>query len=599
MKVDSTTHRAVALPGVDATMSARVAVAPQGPKGSALLEVDDGGYHSVTAVEVCPHDGVPDGVLALPEDLHGEQRLADGVRWWLRERPAVEARSVVLELTTAREPERAAREIVSSGLAGALLSPTSDGFKPIVIGGSTYHVKEVRADRGRDGIVRIGPQTSVELFAPGTRAGVDMVILADVSWSMDVADVPKSGGGYLKRIEVLKRSLRALLAERVQAFGPASQVALLAFDTQARQRFPASGGMAQLDAAAPRTVVDGFRKAVDQLAPREGSHTNIERALHSAAELLHKYNRPANKRVIVLVSDGAHCPPRRDEDTGRVFAALEEPVSLMQHLHRDMRIRLHAVGISTKEWFDRRCEPDPTLLPDHRLLQKLLDAGGGGKPTIGGEGDVGGFFSDLAAGLRYPVPGRLSAAAPLRLDPALLRRIAPRQRTPAHSRDVAALRQALGRTAPVVYAASTRLFGEVLFRKGYLGGLESALLDEVPDNDAEFAANLRATLRRLQIVPPQASDVPSVQKWTDLLHRMDRAVDAEGDLSEIARLCRSESQRIPDVAVAVLCTLEKDLQRMARELSKLPSPSAGHAGRPALAGPAILAITPTIPPMRN
>jgi Mg-chelatase subunit ChlD len=591
VKVDSTTHRTVAVPSAAAGVSVRLAVSLKGPQGPALLEVDDGGRRTAVAVDVQRHDGVPDAALVVPQDLHDELGLGDGGRWTLRQRPAVRASGLVLEPATVREPDRMTREIAAGGLAGALLTPAPGGWEPLVIGGSTYEIKEVRG-ANRDAIVRIGPETSVEIFAPGARAGVDMVILADVSESMDVADVPKPSGGYVKRIDVLKRSLRALLAVRAAALGPASQVALLAFDSKARTRFPNAGGMATLDAASPKAVTESFRKAVDQLAPRPGSHTDIQRALHAAAELLNRHGRPANERVIVLVSDGADCPPRRPEDTGRVFGALEEPVSLMEHLHRDMRVRLHAVGISTEEWFHRRCEPNARLVPDHRLLQKLLLAAGGGRPTIGGVDDVGDYFSEVGTGLRYPVTGKLTALPALRLDKKALQKLTVR-RPSGPDRDK--LADEFAGLVRSVNELSQRALGGALFQRGVLPQVEYLLLREVPGDTAEFTRQLTTHLRRLSPLPPDAGQTPCVREWTALMKRLNQALVAERDLGEVSRLCECPSREIPDVAVAVLATLCRQLRDVDRGLGKLPPRSAGvpAARRPVDAGGAVRALERT------
>ncbi|MEU8665207.1 vWA domain-containing protein, partial [Actinoplanes philippinensis] len=377
---------------------------------------------------------------------------------------------------------------------------------------------------------------------------------------------------YLKRIDVLKRSLRALLAVRAAALGPASQVALLAFDSHARARFPAAGGMATLDAASPKAVTESFRKAVDQLAPRPGSHTDIQRALHAAAELLNRHGRPANERVIVLVSDGADCPPRRPEDTGRVFGALEEPVSLMEHLHRDMKVRLHAVGISTEEWFLRRCEPHPRLVPDHRLLQKLLAAAGGGRPTIGGVDDVGDYFSEVGTGLRYPVTGRLTARPELRLDRRTLQKLTVR-RPAGPDRDK--LADEFAGLVRSVNELSERALGGALFQRGVLPQVEYLLLREVPQDTAEFARQLTAHLRRLSPLPPGAAGHGCVREWTALMKRLNQALVAERDLSEVSRVCRCASREIPDVAVAVFGALCEQLRDVDRGLRKLPTRPAG------------------------
>ncbi|MFT4125587.1 MAG: hypothetical protein QM662_05085 [Gordonia sp. (in: high G+C Gram-positive bacteria)] len=71
-----------------------------------------------------------------------------------------------------------------------------------------------------------------------------------------------------------------------------------------REQFPREGGMIEFDADSPPRRIHDFRTAVATMHA-DGS-TNIPNALHEAANLLYRYGRPGNEKLVVLISDGAH-----------------------------------------------------------------------------------------------------------------------------------------------------------------------------------------------------------------------------------------------------------------------------------------------------
>jgi hypothetical protein len=175
--------------------------------------------------------------------------------------------------------------------------------------------------------------------------------------------------------------------------------------------------MVPLDAASPPGLIAVFEKAVRQLDI--GGGTNIPRALLEAAELLDKHGKPGNDRLIVLVSDGRPWTPEKAEATGEVVFAVDDPVSLMAHLYRRRNVRVHAIGISNDDlynaWLRRGHRDGVGLRPDHPLLQRLVEVGGGDPTRIGGIDVLEGYFSGLGAGLTRHVgaPAQAAAARPL------------------------------------------------------------------------------------------------------------------------------------------------------------------------------------------
>jgi hypothetical protein len=407
-----------------------------------------------------------------------------------------------------------------------------------------------------------------------------MVILADVSLSMNVEDIPATGesmlalrakGRHVRRIDALRQALSDLLHVRMQVSGRVSRVALLAFNDMTFPKFPRDGGMVELDGSSPRRVIDEYSKAVEGLQPYGA--TRIEVALHAAAELLYRHGHPGNERLIVLVSDGAHWTPGRDSDTGRVFEALDEPISLMEHLHRDMKVRLHAIGISTRELFLRRYRDEPGLTPDHRLLAQLVKVGGGDPATVGGLDVLVDYFSAAGGGLSHRVRGPLSAVPDLRLGPDAAQTLTAQSRRGGAAADGLGQRlEDVGRAVERIEAAAQRLFERPLYPHGVAA---RAVLELRTDLTADaLVRKLRTTLRRLRPKSAEAEALGCVKDWSAVLDRLEAPVAAEpADLPGLAAVCRSAGTEPAELAVAVLAQLADGLADLATGLERAPRPA--------------------------
>ncbi|MFI6445880.1 vWA domain-containing protein [Kitasatospora sp. NPDC050543] len=394
-----------------------------------LLSLDAGGEPLCAALRLSALAEVPTGVLALGEELAGSlglDEIAGPQNWRIDQVPVVPLRRLRLEMATETSLDAAVRDLSEAGLPGRLLwLPDEPGRELwLEIGGLPHRVQEADAGGRRGVLAEIGPQSEVELFASGARNGVDIVVLADCSGSMDVDDIPvlgeTAGGGLFggwrrgarpsgrqKRAEALRQALQYLLEMRLQVSGRESRLALVQFTHTTRQVFPRGGGMAELDAGSAGTAAEEFRGAVALLRP-ESAGTDIGNALHEAANLLYQHGKPGNEKLVVLVSDGAHWAPKGDQGLGEVVRAAEEPVSLMEHLHRDMGVRLHALGISTpalyQQWVRAGHVDFPDLEPNHGLLEQLVRVGGGDTAAIGGFDVLAHYFSGLGTGTVRRVP---------------------------------------------------------------------------------------------------------------------------------------------------------------------------------------------------
>ncbi|MEU3455016.1 vWA domain-containing protein, partial [Micromonospora sp. NPDC006766] len=436
-------HRLVPVPGSGLISGERIGVpasALGGPSAGVLTLLSAGDRR--LAVRLFPVPELPAGVVAIGADLVDEHGIDVGtVRWALREQPAAVPAQIVLEPMTDGSVQELARTLLAApDLRSRVLLPEAAASVWITVGGTPFRVRGAADAAGRpiDGLVRIGAETHVLLYSQSGRTGVDIVILADCSGSMGLADVPQTGGedahswrlgarsrsSTMERADAQRRALLHLLQARLGTSGRVSRIALVRFTTQCEVLFPREGGMAEMSADSEPAVGEAFQRAVLQLRPVDGN-TDIGNALHYASELLHRHGVPGNDQLIVLVSDGADWNPKGDEATGETIAATTDPVSLMEELHGMADIRLHAIGISDEATFLRWWQAargstpyQPWMVPDHRLLTNLVRVGGGDPSRVGGLDVLEDYFAGLGAGVttRIGPPGRESPLPPVQRD---------------------------------------------------------------------------------------------------------------------------------------------------------------------------------------
>lgn len=451
---------------------------------AALLTVGapDGPVQS--AVRLVPLTEVPDGAVVVSDELAAGAGLADlphDAKWRVDTVPLVALRRLRLEIPVEEQLDKAIRRLSDAGLTGRLLWIPPGGADDLWldVDGLPYriHLADTAGEHGV--LAEITQATEVELFAAGARAGVDIVILADCSGSMSVADIPqmdeqpasrwrRGTPARQTRDEALKAALQYLLSVRLQISGRISRLALVKFTRETQQIFPRAGGMAELDASTAEAAQE-FRAAVALLRP-ERAGTDIGNALHEAANLLYRHGKPGNEKLIVLVSDGAHWTPKGDQGVGEVVYAIKEPVSLMEHLHRDMTVRLHALGISTldlyRQWLREGYQHDVSLEPNHTLLEQLVEVGGGDRAAIGGFDVLADYFSGLGSGVSRKV--QLSAkqsTAPLSQEfRAAMDRIGRQRPQPRTAVNFGELADQLSEAAGAATREASRLFGSPLFK---------------------------------------------------------------------------------------------------------------------------------------
>ena len=546
---ESASCRLAAIPRGGPVGGSRIGVPPGLAADACLLTLQSADGDVRTAVQAVPLPQVPPGLIAIGDDLAANWDAdLTTAQWELRRVDPVPATRLVVELPTEREPSEAAKDITNAGLAGELVWVPGDGADiTIDVGDLPYRVRDLDVGGRRGVATRLTADTRVSIYAPAVRAGVDMVILADCSGSMGVEDIPVGAerqytGRWMLRSEALKQALRELLDIRLQVSGRISRVALMGFDWKTSQRFPREAGMAQLDGGCPEGVIEQFRSAIALLRAVNGAGTNIGNALHEAANLLYQHGREGNERLIVLVSDGADWAPKGEQASGELVQTVEEPVSLMAHLHRDMGIRLHAIGISTAEMFRRRgYQETPSLVPNHALLEELVKVGGGDPTTIGGFDVLAEYFSGLGSGITHRVPGGLrrpSAPGPLRQESldALTRLQNQTPRSAGQEAQAREMCQVITELAGECNTEASRALGRnILDASGIMTALQP---DDVPSKLEDVARFLvRAAHRLRPEAPPGSND--GFARLADplrvLLDQIATAARARGDISQTYR----------------------------------------------------------------
>ena len=423
-------------PGLVDTNLVAVSATDARQESAGLLIRDTGQAGEQRAVRIVPVPQLPAGTVAISDALADDLGMrGDAIQWRLESHDAVQASAMVLEsLTEGKLTDMIDLLAQARDLAGQVFWLAGEGGTAWVhAGGTPFRVRSAAGPGGQppQGLVQVTLGTRIDLIAPSNRTGVDIVILADCSGSMSWRDIERrgdvrmgySGDRYVTRMEALKGALGQMIDIRAHTSGRVSRIALVSFTDRAWCVFPSREGMAELNGMDDPRALTQFRQAVSLLSPQEAA-TDIGQALHFAAELLHRQGVPDNERLIVLVSDGADWDPGGDDKAGEAVVAVSDPVSLMEELEQSLAIKLHAIGIGEEAtflaWYNRYerarrngADPHVSTVPNHGLLEKLVEVGGGDPRRVGGLEVLQDYFSGLGEGVTRhvgrPVPGELRA----------------------------------------------------------------------------------------------------------------------------------------------------------------------------------------------
>lgn len=436
--------------------------APEAQSVVAMLVLWPGDTYEVCyPIRLVARPSLP-SVVIVPPSLAAQAGLSDDtdVPWEIQVGlvPRITARAVTLMAMGGDVGETAATLARTSDLDGRLFHVRGGSGEELALtlGGQPYRVTSIEPRPEGPAVLEIkAGETQLTLVSPNNGTGVDIVVLADCSGSMGIADLPAPETGEavssdsislarllgrftatstarknITRIQAVRDALKQFVERRRRTRESVSRIALVGFGSRADLVFPESG-MEEIDA---NMLDTRFQRLTDKIATlaskRDG--TNIALALQFAASHLSNFGRPGNRRLIVLLSDGADWTPRGEDATGEMLSsATEDPVSLMAHLHEAMNIQLQAIGISNSELYGNYCtrnreSREPSLEPNHRLLHELLTVAGGEAARIGDASVLEGYFRGLGTGVAEEVRINASKRIPPRISEADIERAGKR-----------------------------------------------------------------------------------------------------------------------------------------------------------------------------
>jgi Mg-chelatase subunit ChlD len=255
--------------------------------------------------------------------------------------------------------------------------------------------------------------TTLNLFVPHRKSGVDMVIVVDASGSMDLCDYIDASGRARSRIEGVKVALETLLQRRLASGSRVSRIAAVLFGANTRMLYPLHDViMVELESEAQVKEMQESTRNLNQVGLErlqvDRTHTDISGALRYATELLDYYAQEGNEKMLVLLSDGADWT----EDTagvsdGEIVRTTHDPAVLADSLHYDSRVRIHTVAISDEQalrlYEDRKYWSQGWAIPNTALLRKIADFTEGLFIESPDARALARLFDELGEGAAYPL----------------------------------------------------------------------------------------------------------------------------------------------------------------------------------------------------
>jgi len=255
--------------------------------------------------------------------------------------------------------------------------------------------------------------TTLNLFVPHRKSGVDMVIVIDASGSMDLCDYVDATGRARSRIEGVRVALDILLQRRLASGSRVSRIAGVLFGANTRMLYPLHDViMVELESEAQVEEMRESTRSLNQVGLErlqvDRTHTDISGALRYASELLDYYAQEGNEKMLVLLSDGADWT----EDTagasdGEIVRTTHDPAVLADSLHYDSQVRIHTVAISDdqalRRYEDRKYWNQGWAIPNTTLLRKIADFTEGLFIESPDARSLARLFDELGAGAFYPL----------------------------------------------------------------------------------------------------------------------------------------------------------------------------------------------------
>jgi hypothetical protein len=257
-------------------------------------------------------------------------------------------------------------------------------------------------------------RTTINLFVPHRKGGVDMVILVDASNSMDLSDYVGADNRVRSRLEGVRVALEALFQRRLASGSRVSRIATVVFGANTQMLYPQQQGGAMVELR-NEALIEDIRASTRNLSPFglqrlsvDRLQTNISGGLIYAAGLLNSFSLEGNEKMIVLLSDGADWTEDvESRSEGEIVSTAHDPAVLADSLHYDSQIRIHTVAISDEQALrkheDRRYWDQAWAVPNTRLLRKVADFTEGLFFERPDAGVLAKLLDEIGEGAIYPV----------------------------------------------------------------------------------------------------------------------------------------------------------------------------------------------------
>jgi len=368
----------------------------------------------------------PGAVLVNQNFLDSTGFRPEDERFWsIKPAPAVvPVREAVIELVVERgnidreisELRRARRDIFLQRCLLVEPGQSASDLSLPVLGRGYFNFRSIQPAPETiysKSILVLDDDTTLNLFVPHRRSGVDMVIVVDASGSMDLCDYVDASGRARSRIEGVKTALEALLQRRLASGSRVSRIAIVLFGANTRMLYPLHDAM--MIELEEKAQVEEMRESLHYLnqiglerLQVDRMQTDISGALRYASELLDYYAQEGNEKMLILLSDGADWT----EDTtgvsdGEIVRTTHDPAVLADSLHYDSRVRIHTVAISDEQalrrYEDRKFWDQGWAIPNTNLLRKIADFTEGLFIESPDARSLARLFDELGEGATYPL----------------------------------------------------------------------------------------------------------------------------------------------------------------------------------------------------
>ncbi len=272
-----------------------------------------------------------------------------------------------------------------------------------------------------DTLMEINERTNLSLFVPHRKGGVDMLVLIDISGSMDTLDYVKNNQ-KLPRLVGVQDAVETLIRKRMIVGSRVSRLAIVVFGGKTAMLYPKHRQMEELTRGEQvqdilKQIQQNLQRPFLEILQIRQNVTNIAHALKEGADLLNFSGREGNEKVIVLISDGAHWEEQTGEDCyGEIESTLADPVALANTLYEQSQIRIHTITVTNEESYARyeqamlQLHPDAkgvwNTAPDLLLLRKIAEVTNGRYLECPDSRRLQYLFKEIGQGTTYPLSTR-------------------------------------------------------------------------------------------------------------------------------------------------------------------------------------------------